>query len=67
MMTSLMSLSGVVLEGGKAGLTEHDRKLRVTTTFTELNYWNYDLVPGPGDPWHQALQWTKVAEVLHSD
>ena len=60
-------LPGLVLEGGKAGLTTHDRKTRVTSTFSELTYWNYDRSPGPADPWHQALQWTRVAEVLHSD
>ena len=64
---SLMFFPGVVLEGVKAGLTTQDRKTRVTSTFSELTYWNYDRSPGPADPWHQALQWTRVAEVLHSD
>ena len=58
---------GLVLEGGKAGLTAQDRKTRVTSRFSELTYWNYDRTPGTADPWRQALQWTRVAEVLHSD
>ena len=57
----------MVLEGGKAGLTSHDRKARLTSSFSELTYWNYDRTPGDGDTWHQALQWTKVADILHSD
>ena len=65
--SSVLFLPGVVLEGGKAGLTAQDRKTRVTSTFSEVTYWNYDRTPGPADPWHQALQWTRVAEVLHSD
>ena len=67
-MSQLTSpLAGVVLEGAKAGLTSHDRKTRLTSTFSELTYWNYDRKPGPGDTWQQALDWTKVAEILHSD
>ena len=56
-----------MLEGGKAGLTSHDRQARLTSAFTELTYWNYDRRPGPGDSWQQALQWTQVADILHSD
>ena len=56
-----------MLEGGKAGLTSHDRNCRVTSTFTELTYWNYDRTPGPGDAWQQALQWPGVADIVHSD
>ena len=67
-MSQLTSrLAGVVLEGAKAGLTSQDRKTRLTSTFTELTFWNYDRRPGSGDSWQQALAWTRVAEILHSD
>ena len=57
----------MVLEGAKAGLTSQDRKTRLTSTFTELTFWNYDRRPGSGDSWQQAMAWTRVAEIIHSD
>ena len=49
-MSQLTSrLAGVVLEGAKAGLTSQDRKTRLTSTFTELTFWNYDRRPGSGE------------------
>ena len=44
-----------------------DKSARVSSCFKEMTVWNYDKVPGETDPWQRALDWTKVANVLHSD
>ena len=48
-------------------LTKHDKSARVTSCFEQMTYWNYDRAPSQADAWQQALEWTKVADVLHSD
>ena len=59
--------TGLVVESSKAGLTKQDKSARVSASFKEMRVWNYDKVPGESDSWQQALNWTKVADVLHSD
>ena len=59
--------TGLVVESSKAGLTKQDKSARVNVSFKEMRVWNYDKVPGDSDSWQQALNWTKVADVLHSD
>jgi ribonuclease H2 subunit C len=59
--------TGLVVEGGKAGLTSQDRDMRATASFKEMTYWNYDRVPGEGDNYQQAMQWVEVAKVLHGE
>ena len=59
--------TGLVVESGKSGLTKQDKSARVTSSFKEMRVWNYDKVPGDSDSWQQALNWTNVAAVLHSD
>ena len=56
-----------VVEGPRAGLAGAARDLRVTSTFREMTYWNYDRLPGPGDALQQAWQWVDLAAALHSD
>ena len=58
---------GLIIEGGKSGLTEKKKSSRVTGTFDEVTFWNYDRTPSEADPWQQSLQWSKVAEILHKD
>ena len=56
-----------VVEGPRAGLAGAARDLRVTSSFREMTYWNYDRVPGPGDALQQAWQWVDLAAALHTD
>jgi len=58
---------GIIVESGKSGLTKQDKSARVTSCFEQMTYWNYDRAPSQADAWQQALEWTKVAEALHSD
>ena len=59
--------TGLVVESGKTGLTKQKKSARVNSGFKKMRVWNYDKVPGNLDSWQQALNWTKVANVLHSD
>ena len=59
--------TGLVVESGKTGLTKQNKSARVSSSFKEMRVWNYDKVPRDSDSWQQALNWTKVAHVLHSD
>ena len=59
--------TGLVVEGGKTGLTSQDRDMRATAKFNSMTYWNYDRVPGEGDTFQQAMQWVDVAKVLHGE
>ena len=63
----LFCVSGIIVESGKSGLTKQDKSARVTSCFEQMTYWNYDRAPSQADAWQQALEWTKVAEALHSD
>ena len=56
--------TGIVVEGGKTGLLEDaDKDMRVTRSFNQMIYWNYDRVPGNTDTLQEALQWIEVVWV----
>lgn len=53
---------GVVLQETDPHL--EDRQLRLTGTFQEFTYWNYDKVPSKSDGYQQALLMLEVAEAF---
>lgn len=53
---------GLVLQETDPNLT--DRQLRLTGTFDEFTYWNYDKVPSNGDGYQQAVNMLHVAEAV---
>lgn len=53
---------GIVLQETDPNLT--DRQLRLTGTFDEFTYWNYDKVPSKGDGYQQAVNMLQVAEAV---
>ncbi|EDW09928.1 uncharacterized protein LOC6580129 [Drosophila mojavensis] len=57
-------LKGVVLQ--ETDPHQEQRQLRLTGTFEEFTYWNYDKVPSKGDAYQQALILLDVADALAS-
>ncbi|EDW02113.1 uncharacterized protein LOC6559512 [Drosophila grimshawi] len=53
---------GVVLQ--ETDPHQAQRQLRLTGTFEEFTYWNYDKVPSKGDGYQQAMTMLQVAEAL---
>ncbi|XP_034102862.1 uncharacterized protein LOC132791517 [Drosophila nasuta] len=53
---------GLVLQ--ETDENQADRQLRLTGTFQDFTYWNYDKVPSKGDGYQQALVMLEVAEAL---
>lgn len=52
---------------GLGGERNEAKVLRVIKRTNQFSYWNYDRAPSNQDNLQQALQWTELAEVLHSD
>ncbi|KAH8300312.1 hypothetical protein KR044_012726 [Drosophila immigrans] len=50
---------GLVLQ--ETDPNQADRQLRLTGTFEDFTYWNYDKVPSKGDGYQQALVMLEVA------
>ncbi|CAH2013304.1 unnamed protein product [Acanthoscelides obtectus] len=58
---------GLVLHESIKPITEkEERKLRITNTFSNITFWNWDKVPSKNDSIIKALEWIEIAEVLHS-
>ncbi|XP_030565069.1 uncharacterized protein LOC115765563 [Drosophila novamexicana] len=53
---------GVVLQ--ETDPNQEQRQLRLTGTFQDFTYWNYDKVPSKGDGYQQALIMLEVADAL---
>lgn len=58
--------TGIIVETPPQGLNPDEEKIgRVTSSFKDFTYWNYDRVPGGADNYQQAVQWIAVAAALH--
>lgn len=58
---------GVILkETHKPFSEEEDRSFKVSHTFRSFTQWNLDLAPSAEDKIHKALDWMKIASVLHA-
>ncbi|ALC42594.1 CG30105 [Drosophila busckii] len=53
---------GVVLQ--ETDPSQTNRQLRLTGTFKDFTYWNYDKVPSKGDGYQQTLLALELAEAL---
>ncbi|VEN39336.1 unnamed protein product [Callosobruchus maculatus] len=58
---------GLVLhESIKPSTDKEERKFRITNTFSNITFWNWDKVPSKNDSITKALEWIDIAEALHS-
>ena len=59
----------VVLQAGRGqGLGERqDKTMRAVDKVDQITVWNYDKVPSEQDQFRKALEWVKLAEVLHEE
>nr|CAI5845592.1 unnamed protein product [Callosobruchus analis] len=58
---------GLVLhESIKPSTDKEERKFRITHTFSNITFWNWDRVPSKNDSMTKALEWIDIAEALHS-
>lgn len=59
------SYQGVIFQENHRPLDENDdRTFKVSGTFNEFTYWNYDKNPSENDKLKQALQWNEFANAV---
>ena len=61
--------SAVVLQAGRGqGLGERqDQAMRGMKRVSEITVWNYDKIPSEHDQLRKAMQWVKLAEIMHDE
>ncbi|XP_075214138.1 ribonuclease H2 subunit C [Lycorma delicatula] len=57
---------GLILKETVKPVSGTERTFHVTHTFQSLTYWNWDKIPSKDDAFLSALDWTDIAEAIHS-
>lgn len=61
----------MVLQAGRGGQSlgseRQDKSMRALHKVSEMTVWNYDKVPSEQDAVRKALDWVKLAEIMHDD